>query len=138
MQPIKQTQSSTQQMAIKNIGFLHPGAMGISVTASAQNAHHRAYWLPEKRSKATIDRASSHKLTPCNSLNELCSTCDIILSICPPHAAVEVAEQVASTKFSGVFVDANAISPHNAQSISQLMNQANIDFVDGGIIGGPP
>jgi hypothetical protein len=34
-------------------------------------------------------------------------------------------------------VDANAIAPSKAQYIGQMMDVAGIDFVDGGIIGGP-
>jgi len=28
----------------KHVGFLHPGAMGISLAATAQNTGHTAYW----------------------------------------------------------------------------------------------
>ena len=56
----------------------------------------------------------------------------MILSICPPHAALEVARSAAG--FDGVYVDANAISPLRAQEIAALHPR----FVDGGIVGGPP
>jgi hypothetical protein len=56
----------------------------------------------------------------------------LILSICPPHAALDVAREVAG--FDGVYVDANAISPMRAEEIAAIQSR----FVDGGIVGGPP
>jgi 3-hydroxyisobutyrate dehydrogenase-like beta-hydroxyacid dehydrogenase len=61
----------------------------------------------------------------------------VLLSVCPPHAAEHVAEQVLSHSFSGLYLDANAISPQRAVRISERMLQAGVTFVDGGIIGGP-
>ena len=54
-------------------------------------------------------------------------TAEVIISVCPPHAAREVAQSVAG--FEGTYVDANAISPATAREIGGL---------DGGIIGPPP
>ena len=61
-------------------------------------------------------------------------TADVILSICPPHAALDVARSVAG--FGGIYVDANAISPAAAREVRALV--PNAAFVDGGIIGPPP
>jgi hypothetical protein len=57
---------------------------------------------------------------------------DIVLSICPPHAALDVARSVRG--FDGIYVDANAISPMRARDVAAL----HARFVDGGIVGGPP
>ena len=56
----------------------------------------------------------------------------MILSVCPPHAALDVAR--ATEGFAGTYVDANAISPMRAAEIAALQPR----FVDGGIIGPPP
>jgi 3-hydroxyisobutyrate dehydrogenase-like beta-hydroxyacid dehydrogenase len=61
----------------------------------------------------------------------------MIISVCPPHAAEEVANEVLKSGFKGVYVDANAISPQRATRISQTMSERGVEFVDGGIIGGP-
>jgi coenzyme F420 hydrogenase subunit beta len=42
----------------------------------------------------------------------------VILSICPPHAALDVARAVEG--FDGVYVDANAISPMRAQEVAAI------------------
>jgi hypothetical protein len=57
---------------------------------------------------------------------------EVVLSICPPHAALDVAHALRG--FDGLYVDANAISPMRAQEVAALQPR----FVDGGIVGGPP
>ncbi len=120
-----------------NIGFLHPGAMGISLAVSAQTTGHPVFWVPEGRSEATRERAVAHKLLESSSLADFCKTCDIIISVCPPHAAMEVARQILQHSFRGIYADVNAISPEKTKSIHKLMASNDIEFVDGGIIGGP-
>ncbi len=120
-----------------NIGILHPGAMGISLAASAQLSGHRLYWVLEGRSVETVARAAAHKLSSLNSIDELCHTCDLIICVCPPHAALEVAQAVLDRSFRGIYADVNAIAPAKAKQIHQMMRAGKIDFVDGGIIGGP-
>ena len=57
--------------------------------------------------------------------------------MCPPHAAIGLAREVACHCYKGVFVDANAISPHSARQIGDIVNTGGASFVDGGIIGPP-
>ncbi|MFL5806827.1 MAG: DUF1932 domain-containing protein [Roseiflexaceae bacterium] len=124
-------------MTPQSIGILHPGAMGISIAASAQNSGQRVYWASAGRSSATRDRAAQHGLRDAHTLAELCATCSIIISVCPPHAAETVASDVLQAGFAGLYLDANAIAPQRATRIGQTLAQAGIAFVDGGIIGGP-
>ena len=60
----------------------------------------------------------------------------MILSVCPPHAALDVAWVVHG--FTGLYVDANAIAPGTAREVAQLITDSGGRYVDGGIIGGPP
>ncbi len=62
----------------------------------------------------------------------------MILSICPPHAALDVARQVAAAGYAGLYVDANAISVASAGQVSGIVTAAGAAYVDGGIIGLPP
>jgi 3-hydroxyisobutyrate dehydrogenase-like beta-hydroxyacid dehydrogenase len=119
------------------IGILHPGEMGISVAASAQRSGHTVYWASEGRSAQTRSRAEKHALVDAGTLAGLCGHCKVILSVCPPHAAEQVAKDVLAHGFRGLYVDANAISPERARHIGQMMVSGGADFVDGGIIGGP-
>ena len=119
------------------IGILHPGEMGISIAASATNSGHRAYWVSQSRSIKTRGRAEEHGLVETESILELCEICDIIICVCPPHAAEEVAMLVVGGKFQGTYVDMNAISPQRAVRIENMMREHNLHFIDGSIIGGP-
>ncbi len=56
--------------------------------------------------------------------------------MCPPHAALGVARQVAG--FCGLYVDANAVSPATAREIAGIVEAGGASYVDGGIIGTPP
>jgi len=122
---------------MKKIGLLHPGEMGVSIAASAYNNGHEVYWMSEGRGDKTRARAESHNLMEIDSLSQFCRTCEIIISVCPPHAAEEVARSVTEAGFKGLYLDANAISPQRAIKIGQRVEANQIQFVDGGIIGGP-
>jgi 3-hydroxyisobutyrate dehydrogenase-like beta-hydroxyacid dehydrogenase len=124
-------------MARQRVGILHPGEMGISIAASAQNSGREVYWISEGRSAATRKRASQFHLHEARSLEELCAACSIIVSVCPPHVAEAVAESVLRAGFQGLFVEANAIAPRRTIGIGQTMSHAGVGFVDGGIIGFP-
>ncbi|MFJ8111796.1 DUF1932 domain-containing protein [Streptomyces sp. NPDC096132] len=120
------------------MGILHPGAMGAGVAAQAVAAGATVRWLPQGRSAATVARAEGLGLRPAGSLEELAATCEVVLSVCPPAAALEVAGQVAATGFRGVYVDANAVSPERMAEISAVFEGGGATVVDGGITGPPP
>jgi 3-hydroxyisobutyrate dehydrogenase-like beta-hydroxyacid dehydrogenase len=124
-------------MEKKYVGFLHPGEMGISLASTTQNSGHTACWVSRDRGPETVERAAKYKLTEMRMIEELCETCSVIVCVCPPHAAVEVAERIMACSFNGVYADVNAIAPQRAIRIGQSMTKAGIEFVDGGIIGGP-
>src|SRR5690349_11377749 len=124
-------------MISQRIGFLHPGDMGISIAASAQNAGNEVYWASEGRSPETQARAAKYGLRDAHTLAQLCAECAIVVSVCPPHAAEQVAQQVLAAGFGGLYLDANAIAPQRAERIGADMAAAGVSFVDGGIIGGP-
>ncbi len=119
------------------VGILHPGAMGVSIAASAKNTGYTVYWASEGRSTHTHERANKVNLLDMHSVAKLCDECSVIFSVCPPHAAEDVAKEVIGNGFRGVYLDANAISPQRAIRIDQAMSDAGVEFVDGGIIGGP-
>jgi 3-hydroxyisobutyrate dehydrogenase-like beta-hydroxyacid dehydrogenase len=121
----------------ENIGILHPGEMGISIAATIQNTGHPVYWVSEGRHPESRQRAEKHGLLDAGSLAHLCEICSVIVSVCPPDAAQDLANSVLSHSFKGLYIDANAIAPKRAQLIGQTMAEAGASFIDGGIIGGP-
>ena len=121
----------------QRIGIVHPGAMGISIAVSAQNSGHHVYWASEGRSAATAKRAAQFGLRDSRTLANLCAECSVLISVCPPHVAEAVAQQVAALAFTGFYVDANAIAPQRVIRMSHALIHAGATFVDGGIVGGP-
>ena len=119
------------------LGILHPGAMGTSVAASAQNSGNSVYWASKGRSQQTQEKATGYGLVDAHTIRELCEICSIIVCVCPPDAAESVALQVLDCGFAGLYLDANAISPQRVTRIDRAMQKAGVTFVDGGIIGGP-
>lgn len=124
-------------MTPQRIGILHPGEMGISIAAAAQHNGHQVHWASAGRSAGTQARAAKFGLVDLYSVEKLCAECALLISVCPPHAAEELAHQVLAAGFAGLYLDANAISPQRAGQIGQSLAAAGIAFVDGGIIGGP-
>ena len=122
---------------MSKVGIINPGAMGISIAASARSAGHDVYWASAGRSAATRQRASEQSLVEVETLSDLCAASGVIICVCPPHAAEAVAESVTQAGFSGVYCDGNAIAPQKAQAIGERMPAVGIDFVDGSIIGPP-
>ena len=119
------------------IGLLHPGEMGAAVGGSLVAAGHTVLWDQAGRSRATTGRALAAELTG-TDLDSVVSRSSVILSVCPPHAALDVARQVAAAGFGGVYVDANAISVATAGKVASVVTAAGAAYVDGGIIGPPP
>ena len=119
------------------VGIINPGAMGISIAASAQAAGNEVYWAAASRSAASRQRAAEHDLIAVDTLADLCAVCDVLLCVCPPHAAEAVAGSVIDAGFTGLYCDGNAIAPQKARAIGDRMNAASIGFVDGSIIGPP-
>src|SRR5437773_5952542 len=94
------------------IGLLHPGDMGSMIGAAVRSGGSRVLWAGEGRSAVTRKRASDAGLEDVGSVAALVGASDVILSVCPPHAAGDVAAQVAGLRFAGTYVDGNAIGAH--------------------------
>lgn len=119
------------------VGVLHPGSMGAAVAACAATNAVEVLWCETGRSIASLERADQFGLTPVATLPELLDRSDIVISLCPPAAAEDLARDVAACRFAGIYVEANAISPTRVQGIAGLL-QPGATVVDGGVVGSPP
>jgi 3-hydroxyisobutyrate dehydrogenase-like beta-hydroxyacid dehydrogenase len=119
------------------VGLLHPGEMGAAVGGCLVSVGHDVLWDPARRSRATTGRALAAELTGVG-FDQLIGKSSVILSICPPHAALDVARQVAGAGYAGLYVDANAISVATAAEVAGVVSAAGATYVDGGLIGQPP
>jgi len=124
-------------MNIKTVALLYPGNMGSTIGAAAASSGARVVWASEQRSKASRERAKQAGLIDVETLPNASGESDVVLSVCPPHTALEVAENVARQNFKGIYVDANAISRATAVRVGEIVGKAGASFVDGGIIGAP-
>jgi len=122
-------------MTETTIGLLHPGEMGAVVGKCLVAAGHRVLWASDGRSAATRARAAAAGLDECGWA-EMPARSDVIVSICPPGAALDVARAVAG--FGGLYLDANAIAPATAGQVAAIVTAGGAGYVDGGIVGPPP
>jgi 3-hydroxyisobutyrate dehydrogenase-like beta-hydroxyacid dehydrogenase len=122
---------------VATIGVLHPGEMGSAVAGALLSAGHDVVWAGAGRSAATRARAENAALRDVGDLAGVCERAGVVVSVCPPESALEMAERVASSSFGGVYVDANAVSPSTARRIDAAVRAGGASYVDGGIIGGP-
>lgn len=116
------------------VGLLHPGEMGASLGRAASAAS-MVVWASAGRSDATKARAAG--LEDVRTIGALAGLADVVLSVVPPSAALEVAAAVAAQRFRGVYVDANAVSPRAAREIDVTVQGGGAQFVDGSIVGPP-
>ncbi|MFD7228857.1 DUF1932 domain-containing protein [Streptomyces sp. NPDC059881] len=120
------------------LGILHPGSMGAAVAAQARLSGAEVLWCPAERSTSSKDRAERYRLAAVTGLAEMVERADIILSLCPPAVAEDIARSVAAHSYSRIYVDGNAVSPATIASISAIMLASGATVVDGSVIGSPP
>ena len=118
------------------IGLLHPGEMGAAVGRCLAGRGHQVLWASAGRSEQTAARAKAAGLTDAGTASALTEQAGAIVSVCPPHAAFDTARSVAG--FTGIYLDANAIAPETARTVSEIVTGGGARYVDGGIIGPPP
>ncbi|MBO0850108.1 MAG: DUF1932 domain-containing protein [Pseudonocardia sp.] len=123
------------------VGVLHPGAMGSALGSALKARAGVVVWAAAGRSQATSKRAELADLVAVPDVATLAPRCDLIVSICPPHAALKLAEQVAAALHGHdpasrpLYLDANAIAPGTVRRIADLFGAHNV--VDGAVIGPP-
>ena len=119
------------------VGVLHPVSMGAAVAGQLTRRGVSVLWCSAGRGAATRARAEQAGLVEVTSLGQLAERCDVLLSVCPPAAAETVAAEVAAHGFaSGLYVEANAVTPACVERIAAALPAATV--VDGSVIGSPP
>lgn len=102
--------------------------MGAAVGAAAAAD---VAWAGEGRSAETSARAAEAGFRDVGTLESLAAESEIVLSVCPPGIAEQVAHAVATAGFDGLYVEANAIAPARAERIAR---ETGLRVVDGGIV----
>jgi putative dehydrogenase len=127
-------------VAFAKIGIMSIGEMGYhwAKLLTARGAEVLTY--DRDRSPVTQKRAENAGVKSTGSLKELCSSADLIVSIVVPSAATKIAVEIAKAtaevnRKNLIYFDANAISPMTAETISGVLSESAVEFVDGCIIG---
>ena len=95
------------------VGLLHPGEMGSAVGDVLVDAGHKVVWASAGRSDATRQRA--RRFRDVVTVESVAGEAELILSVCPPHAALDVAR--ATGDFDGLYADGHiAYDANGAQS----------------------
>ena len=106
------------------VGLLFPGEMGALVGSAVRG---EVLWASEGRSEATRERADG--FTDLGTVRELVAASEIVISLCPPAIAEDVAGEVAAEGLDGIYVEANAITPERVRRIA-----GQLRCVDGSVI----
>jgi saccharopine dehydrogenase-like NADP-dependent oxidoreductase len=98
--------------------------MSASIGAALRRAGTQVLWVSTGRGPTTRRRAHVADLTDAGSLPALVARSQVVVSVCPPHAAAQVAGTVAALGFGGIYLDANAVAPTTARALSAVVEQA--------------
>jgi len=129
-------------MKLQNIGVVSPGDMGQAVAACLKSSGYAVHTALDGRSERTRTLAREAGLNDCGTMQKVVETCDVVLSILNPAAAVDNARAAAAAMRAAgrrcVFVDCNAVAPQTAHEIDAIVRAAGGECIDAGIIGPPP
>src|ERR1700724_1290206 len=124
------------------IGVIAQGMMGAGVGRRLHESGAMVRTLLTGRSPASAERAKAAGVGAATTERELLSGADFFLSILPPGETEALPQRLApplkALDRKPVYVDCNAVSPQTAIRIGEIVAPTGADFVDGGIIGGPP
>ena len=124
------------------IAIIAQGMMGAGVGRRLHESGAEVRTLLSGRSSSSAERARAAGMEPAIDERALLAGADFFLSILPPSEAVALADRLApaltALDHKPVYVDCNAVSPQTAIRIGEVIAPTGADFVDAGIIGGPP
>ncbi|KAJ5888295.1 Dehydrogenase multihelical [Penicillium taxi] len=148
-------------MRAVTVGIISIGDMGLGMSRLLKAHGYRVVTSVEGRSEHTLSRVRAADIEPLSD-QELVVQTDYVLSIVPPRDALATAERITrscreadtATKRNAIervnggssrgplyYLELNATSPRLVEEIAAMFDTESFvpcQFLDGGIIGGPP
>lgn len=129
-------------MTIKNIGVMSPGSMGQAIAQQLTRNGFTVCSALDGRSERSRALATEAGINDLGNLDRLAATCDVILSIMNPGAALEFAQDLASAIARAgtqpLVVDCNAIAPVTMRAVHAALTAAGARCLDAGVFSPPP
>lgn len=122
------------------VSIVAQGGMGAATAARLSEHGVEVRTSLTGRSAASAERAAKAGMRAVD--DDALVAADFLLSIVPPAEAVPLAKRLspalARAARKPIYVDCNAINPATAAEAAAIVDATGAEFVDGGIIGGPP
>jgi 3-hydroxyisobutyrate dehydrogenase-like beta-hydroxyacid dehydrogenase len=125
----------------RNAAILYPGEMGCAVAKVLLAGGWRVSTHLEGPSLMCRGDVEAAEIEDLGSLVEVLTTADLVISLVPPAAALEVAQTVARAAGRvGVgrrplYLDANSVAPETVQAVAAVLDAAGVEVVDGSFVG---
>ncbi len=123
-----------------SVGLVGCGAMGSAIGARVRDGGVRVAVALDVRSDRSRRLAAEAGIEDVGGLDVLVRDASVVLSVVPPGAAMDVAEEIAAVAGDArpLVADLNAIAPATALAIEALLAERGLETVDGSISGPPP
>lgn len=121
------------------VGILNTGKMGSSLAVAALRNGHQVFWASSGRSEESSRRAVDLGLHDTITIENMCSVCDVIVSICMGSGVMPNAIEAIKHNFSGIYVDANHIGDESHENhLKNMLEGSRIKgYIDASIYGWP-
>lgn len=123
----------------RNAAILYPGEMGCAVARVLLAADWRVAAHLEGPSLVCRGDAEAAEIEDLGSLGEVLATADLVISLVPPAAALEVAQTVARAAVRSrqrpLYLDANSVAPETVRAVAAALGDAGVEVVDGSFVG---
>lgn len=129
-------------MSLRTVAIMSPGDMGHAVGRVLGEHGLEVLTCLAGRSERTRGLAERGRFRDLPSLESVIREADLVLSILPPAAALEMARRATEAMIavgkSPPYADCNAVSPQAVRRVAREISRAGADFIDAGIIGLAP
>lgn len=120
------------------VGIYSPGVMGSTVAYSCSLYGHECIWASEGRSDETKARAEKFGIQDVLTFDALVEKSEFLFCIAKNFDPFELANEVVLKKFSGIYVDLNAMwADSNDTDLEEILAPSSVRYVEGALRGWP-